>query len=82
MAEMTQRRLEILVRAVIAEYSFPVSLHLVDQAGNGAWRVTVDTPEGGRSSFTLAPACSPDMYFAVKENLQGNGQRLRPVTLR
>ncbi len=76
MTEMTQRRLEVLVRAVIAEYRFPVSLRLVDQAEDGAWRVTVVAPPGGDpSTFILGDACSPDMYFAVKENLQRTTQR-------
>lgn len=71
MNAMTRTRIEILVRAVIAEYGYPVSLHLVDQTDSGAWRVTIDTTHRGRSSFILAAASSPDMYFAVKENLRG-----------
>lgn len=75
MTEMTQRRLEVLVRAVIAEYGFPLSLRVVDQTESGAWRVTVDTPGGDSSTFTLAAACSPDMYFAVRENLRSTTKR-------
>ena len=71
MNAMTRKRVEVLVRAVVAEYGYPVSLHLVDQTDSGAWRITVDTTHRGRSSFILAGASSPDMYFAVKENLLG-----------
>ncbi len=70
MNAMTRKRVDVLVRAIIAEYGYPVSLHLVEQTDNGAWRITVDTTYGSRSSFILPPASSPDMYFAVREKLQ------------
>lgn len=69
MRTMTQRRIEELVRAVIKDNDYSMSLNAVDPTEGGRWRVAIDTADGRRFSFVLSWTSSPDMYFAVKERL-------------
>lgn len=66
---MTQRLVEVLVRAVIKDNDYSMSLHAVEPTEGGNWRVAIDIADGRRFTFVLSSTSSSNMYFAVKERL-------------